>query len=194
VLVHSDGTIGSPVLEGTDAISALLEYAVGERSRLPIHPGGQQGELRLTPEHAAAQAAPVVPMVGEPAPQIELPDLNGATVSLKCFRGERVVVLFWDPECGFCREILPALKAWEDDPPKEAPKLLVVSTGREEANKAMGLHSTVVLDQNFSVGSAFGADGTPMAVLVDSEGRVASEVTVGAPAVLALAGASHAEA
>jgi peroxiredoxin len=43
VLVRSDGTIGSPVLEGTDAISALLEYAVGERSRLPIHPEGQQG-------------------------------------------------------------------------------------------------------------------------------------------------------
>jgi hypothetical protein len=58
----------------------------------------------------------------------------------------------------------------------------------------MGLRSTVVLDQNFSVGSAFGASGTPSGVLIDLKGKVASEVAVGAPAVLALAGASQAEA
>jgi hypothetical protein len=103
------------------------------------------------------------------------------------FRGERVVVLFFE-RCS--RSSRPGRTI----PSKEVPKLLVVSTGREEANKDMGLHSTVVLDQNFSVGSAFGANGTPMAVLVDSEGRVASEVTVGALAVLALVGASQAEA
>ena len=40
-------------------------------------------------------------------------------------RGEKVVVLFWDPECGHCRQDAPALKAWENNPPKEAPKLLV---------------------------------------------------------------------
>ena len=39
-----------------------------------------------------------------------------------------------------------------------------------------------------------GADGTPSAVLVDSEGKVTSEVAVGVPAVLALAGASQTEA
>jgi hypothetical protein len=78
--------------------------------------------------------------------------------------------------------------------PESAPKLLFVSAGTEEANKQMGLSSTVVLDQQFAVGRAFGASGTPSAVLVDSEGRVASEVAVGAPAVLELAGANQAEA
>ena len=90
--------------------------------------------------------------------------------------------------------MLNDLKAWEADPPEGAPKLLVVSSGTVAENKAMGLRSTVVLDQNFSVGSAFGASGTPSAVLVDSEGKVASEVAVGAPAVLGLAGASQTEA
>jgi hypothetical protein len=36
----------------------------------------------------------------------------------------------------------------------------------------------------------FGATGTPSAVAIDEEGRVASEVGVGAPAVLALLGAA----
>ena len=51
----------------------------------------------------------------------------------------------------------------------------------------------MVLDQQFAAGRAFGASGTPSAVLVDAKGRIASEVAVGAPAVLGLAGASRAE-
>jgi hypothetical protein len=65
---------------------------------------------------------------------------------------------------------------------------LVVSTGTVEANKVMGLRSPVVLDQGFSMGNTFGATGTPMAVLVDTAGKMASELAAGAPAVLALAG------
>jgi hypothetical protein len=58
----------------------------------------------------------------------------------------------------------------------------------------MGQISTVVLDQQFAAGRAFGASGTPSAVLVDAEGKIASEVAVGAPAVLELAGGSRTEA
>ena len=86
--------------------------------------------------------------------------------------------------------MLGDLKAWETQPPDGGPKLLVVSTGPVEQNRAMGLRSPVVLDQGFSTGQAFGANGTPTAVLVDAEGRIASDVAVGAPAVLALARAS----
>ncbi|MDQ3862609.1 MAG: hypothetical protein M3317_03760, partial [Actinomycetota bacterium] len=83
------------------------------------------------------------------------------------------------------------LREWEEDPPERAPKLLVVSAGTEESNREMGLSSTVVLDQNFAAGRAFGAAGTPSAVLVDTEGRIATEVAVGAQAVLEMAGASR---
>jgi hypothetical protein len=55
----------------------------------------------------------------------------------------------------------------------------------------MGLASPVVLDQQFAVGRAFGARGTPSAVLVDAEGKLPSDVAVGAPAVLKLAGADR---
>jgi hypothetical protein len=48
----------------------------------------------------------------------------------------------------------------------------------------------VVLDQNFVVFWQFGVGDTPSAMLVDTEGKVASEVAVGAPAVLELAGAA----
>jgi hypothetical protein len=96
-------------------------------------------------------------------------------------------VLFWNLGCGFCQQVLPDLKTWEADPPPGAPQLLVVSAGTVEANQAMGLRSPVVLDQGFNAGRTFGATGTPSAVLIDAQGRIASPVAVGAAAVLALA-------
>jgi peroxiredoxin len=126
--------------------------------------------------------------VGERAPDFSLPDLTGKTVSLADFRGSKTLVLFWNSGCGFCQQMLDDLKVWEAGPPKRAPKLLVVSTGAIEDNKALGLRSPVVLDQGgMSIGSRFGANGTPMAVLIDAEGNIASELAAGAPAVLTLA-------
>ncbi len=55
----------------------------------------------------------------------------------------------------------------------------------------MGLRSPVVLDDEFLVGWAFGASGTPSAVLIDAEGNVASKVVAGASEVFKLAGAGR---
>jgi peroxiredoxin len=194
LLVRPVGTIASPVAGGEESIRDLLAYAVGERAQLPMQQPAAQGQP--CPDcgkvHAAAPTAvPATKKVGEPAPEVNLPDLEGEIVELKDFSGgEDILVLFWNPGCGFCQQMLPDLKEWEQNTPEGAPKLLFVSAGTEEANREMGLASLVVLDQQFSVGRAFGASGTPSAVLVDAEGKVASEVVVGAPAVLELAGAS----
>jgi peroxiredoxin/uncharacterized membrane protein YphA (DoxX/SURF4 family) len=197
VLVSPEGKIASPVAGGAEGIRGLLSYAVGERAQLPMQPHQPQTEGQPCPNcgkvHAAAPALPAVKEIGEPAPELSLEDLQGNTVSLEDFRGKETLVLFWNTGCGFCQQMLPEIKQWEGNRPEGAPKLLFVSAGSEEANKEMGLASPVLLDQNFAVGRAFGASGTPSAVLVDAEGRIASEVAVGAPAVLGLAGASRAE-
>jgi hypothetical protein len=51
----------------------------------------------------------------------------------------------------------------------------------------------VLLDQNFAAGQVFDVEGTPAAVMIDETGRVASEVAVGGPDVLALVGATRAK-
>ena len=60
--------------------------------------------------------------------------------------------------------------------------------------RQMGFASKVALDQQFAIGRAFGASGTPSAVLVEAKGNVASEVAVGAPGFLELAGTHRTEA
>ena len=208
VLVRPDGTIGSPLAGGAEAIQSLLKQVVEAPARVPLLSGAPEpaaaptndngGPCPKCGKHHPAEGAPSQPAtktVGEPAPEIDLKDLSGEEVSLKKhFEGEETLVLFWNPGCGFCQRMLPDLKEWETSPPEEAPRMLLVSAGSEEANTAMGLSSPVVLDQGFSVGRSFGASGTPSGVLVDEEGNIASEVAVGAPAVLELAKAKPPEA
>jgi peroxiredoxin/uncharacterized membrane protein YphA (DoxX/SURF4 family) len=196
VLISPEGKISSPVAGGAEGIRNLLSYAVGERARLPMQPHQRQAQGQPCPDcgkvHAAAPTVEAAQKVGEEAPKGKLPDLEGTTVELADFRGEETLVVFWNPGCGFCRQMLPELKRWESEAPESAPRIVVVSAGTEEANREMGLASAVLLDQQFAAGRAFGASGTPSAVLVDAEGKVASEVAVGAPAVMELAGADKA--
>jgi peroxiredoxin len=195
MLVSADGKVASPVAGGDKGIRGLLSYAVGERAQLPMQPHQPQTQGQPCPNcgkvHAAAPTVEAAQKVGEEAPEVKLPDLEGNTVALADFRGEETLVLFWNPGCGFCQQMLPDLKQWESEAPESAPRIVVVSAGSEEANREMGLTSPVLLDQNFATGRAFGASGTPSAVLVDAEGKVASEVAVGAPGVLELAGADQ---
>ena len=122
------------------------------------------------------------------APDIRLQDLDGRWVTLADFRGTEALVLFWDPDCGFCQQMLPDLRAWERGRSDRAPQLLLISTGTPEQNRALGLTAPIVLDPGFAAGRAFGAGGTPSAVLVDREGRIRSRPSLpGAQAVLTLA-------
>ena len=201
VLIDPDGKVASPVAGGAEGIKGLLSHAVGDRAQLPMQPQGQlQGEPQGQPcpncgkvhpyDHGTGQQAERIrPKVGEPAPKVRLADLEGNEVSLQeDFRGQETLVLFWNPGCGFCQRMLPDLKEWERNHPEGAPRLLVVSAGTEQVNRKQGFStSTLVLDHQFAAGRAFGASGTPNGVLVDAEGKIASEVAQGAPAVLELA-------
>jgi len=185
VLVRPDGTIGSSLAQGADAIRALVAGAVGlpVLRTLPMAtPPNGNGHVMAALSQQSAR-----PKAGEPAPEFTLPDLTGKPVKLGDFRGSKTLLLFWNPGCGFRQRMVEDMKAWEAKPHRGAPKVLIVSTGTVEANEALSLKSIVVLDEGFTVAPRFGATGTPMAVLVDAEGNIASDLAAGAPAVLALA-------
>ncbi len=181
VLVRPDGTIGSAVVEGGPAIATLVATIAGTAA--PVHDHGQCGN--------GAAMVPGSAGIGEPAPAVRLPDLTGRAVDLAELAGPTLVV-FWNPACGFCSQMLGDLRSWEAKMSARDPRLLVVSTGSVEANQALGLRSTVVIDPDFATARSFGVSGTPSAVLVDADGKIASLVAVGAPAVLALASAEQA--
>jgi thiol-disulfide isomerase/thioredoxin/uncharacterized membrane protein YphA (DoxX/SURF4 family) len=169
VLVRADGTVASPPAFGGEAIRALAG-----------------GALSAPPASLVAAWPLEGPPIGRMAPELELEDLDGRPFSLLDLEGRRVLVLFWDPSCGFCAQMLSDLAAWAGDPPAGAPELVVVSRGSIASNRALGLAATVLVDADWSASWSFGASGTPMGLLVDEEGRIASGIAAGAPAIFEL--------
>ncbi len=127
--------------------------------------------------------------VGHLAPPVTLRDLSGAAVDLSACVTTDAVILFWNPDCGFCSRMLPALQAWEDEAAAESLRLIVVSSAGVTDGRAMGLRSTVLLDPGMTAMEAFGVQGTPVAVLVDGEGRIRSAPAIGAAEIFVLLGA-----
>src|SRR5690606_8651449 len=91
-----------------------------------------------------------------------------------------------NPSCVFCQRMLPELRQWESDAGAAASRLLVVSTGSPEDNRAMGLRSRIALDDGFTIGREYGATGTPSAIVLDADGKVASDIASGPDDVIDL--------
>jgi peroxiredoxin/uncharacterized membrane protein YphA (DoxX/SURF4 family) len=179
VLIDREGKIGSPLAQGAEAIRALVANVLTDSPRNALPLAAPQ-EPRLAPS--------IAPKIGDVAPEFSLPDLSGNMVQLSDFRGRTTLLLFWRASCSFCQRMLADLTSWEAQREDGAPGLLVISTEGVQDNQTLGLLSPIVLDQaTVRVGSLFGVTGTPMAILVDAEGKIASGLAAGAPAVLALA-------
>ncbi len=174
VLIDSAGKLASNVMVGADKVLSLLDPA----RRMAQANGNGNGNGTLPP------LAPMV-RLGSPVPAFRVPDLDGNMVDASALSGQTTLVLFWDPNCGFCQRMADDLRALEAD--AAAPPLFVISTGTPDVNRALGLKSTIVLDEGFTLGRSFSASGTPSAMLVDRKGRVASAIAAGAPAILDLA-------
>jgi thiol-disulfide isomerase/thioredoxin/uncharacterized membrane protein YphA (DoxX/SURF4 family) len=153
----AEGRIASPLALGAEAIRQLVARAL-------LPPSVKKGDA---------------------VPSFTLPDLKGEAFDVSQLRG--ALLLFWNPSCGFCDQMLEDLKAWERNPPPGAPELVVISAGSPEEIRKF--RSRLLLDPHFAANQVFNAGGTPSAVLIDEQGRVASEVGAGASEVLALAGA-----
>ena len=176
ILVGTDGLVSSTLASRALAIGELISAAAS--GNLPI-----AQSARLTPSQGFS-----TPLIGSPVPPLALPDLSGKPVRLDDFRGHQTMLLFWNPGCSYCNRMLPALKHWEETRARSVPRLVVISTGELEQNRAMGLRSPVLLDNTHSVSQSFGANGTPSALLVDGNGKIASQLVLGADAILALSG------
>jgi thiol-disulfide isomerase/thioredoxin/uncharacterized membrane protein YphA (DoxX/SURF4 family) len=169
VLVDAQGQIASPVATGEPAITALVA-----RTTAPA--------LQVQQTRPGAKPGDPLPDAGG------VTDLDGNSAELdKEIGGAERVLLFWDPNCGFCRRMIPDLQTLEREEPQVAESFLLVSRGDPEANRQQRLGVPMVLEQSFELGPKVGVQGTPSAVRIDAEGRIASDVAVGADAVLALA-------
>jgi peroxiredoxin len=161
----------------------------------------QQGRilLRLDELETRLAGAEPSPVNGRPrglpvatsVPPFRLPDLSGAEVGLEDFRGRRVLLVHWDPQCGFCRRIVPELAKLQGGLRERKTELLLLSYRDAESNRALaeehGLACPILLQPDGRTVEAFAMLGTPAAYLLDEKGRVAKPLALGADQVPALA-------
>ena len=138
------------------------------------------------PQPAAAPAAPPALALGTAAPEFRLPDLKGRFRTLADYRGKPAVLVFFNPDCGFCTQLAPKL----GELPASAPHLVVMTRGDKQANRQLARthrwKGDVLLEPNWDVASSYRTNATPTGYLIDAEGRIASTLAVGVDGVLTL--------
>ncbi len=129
--------------------------------------------------------------VGTLAPDFELPDLTRVRRKLSEFRGQDLLLIFFSPKCGFCTKMAADLAALAADGGNGRAVPMVVTTGDANDNvklvERFSIRCVVLVQEQMEVATRYGAQGTPMGYRIDPAGRIASELTVGAEALLQLA-------
>jgi peroxiredoxin len=96
----------------------------------------------------------------------------------------------WSPECGFCDVVAPDLVRLQTDCYRDL-QVLLVAHGEVEANREMAkehdLECPILLLKGGESPVPFKSLGTPVAYLLDGEGRVAKPLAVGSEQIPALA-------
>lgn len=127
--------------------------------------------------------------MGVPAPVFRLPLLDGTELSLEKYRGQRVLLVFSDPECGPCNELAPQLEQLHRR--TTDLQILMISRGDTEVNRIKatehGLTFPIVVQRKWEISRDYGIFATPVAYLIDEQGIIAADVAVGHEAILALA-------
>lgn len=140
-----------------------------------VAPPGSGPRLELLPDVA----------VGDDGPDADLVDLDGRPVALRDLRGEEVVLVAWNPDCGFCAALAPDLARADGALAAAGVRLVLVASGGPAANRAVadaaGLRAPVLLRPDDV--DPFDGYGTPTAYHLGVDGRLVAPPAFGAEQV-----------
>jgi len=142
----------------------------------PSCPDGFQSR-ELTPRNGGSRGGGLLP-VGSDAPDWELKDGEGRTVSLKSLRGKVVVLDFWATWCGPCKMAMPSLQKLHDRF-KDKPVAVFGVNCMERSKtadprgyiKQQGYTYGQLYDGN-AVASAYKVSGIPCFYVIGPDGKI----------------------
>ena len=125
-----------------------------------------------------------VPVVGTPAADFTLTDLDGQTQSLRQYRGKIVLVNFWATWCKPCTTEMPAMQVCYDKLRDSGFVVLAVNELEDEAKvhehiRAYNHTFPVLMDRENRVANQYGVYGLPVSVFIDEAGVVQAYIKGG---------------
>lgn len=136
---------------------------------------------RTAPEPPEIDLGPIggrPPLIGQPAPDFALRNLDGTVVKLSNLHGKVVWINFWATWCRPCKKELPDIQALSDEYPDDLAVLAInwdESSGDARAYfKDNGLRMRVLLDRNGGVFNQYRLQGLPDSFFIDRAGNLAA--------------------
>ncbi len=123
---------------------------------------------------------PKYALLDQPAPEINLPDVNGKAFQLSSLKGKYVLVDFWASWCAPCRRENPNVVAAYNKYKDKNFTILGVSLDKDkdnwqeaiQADKLTWTHVSDLKQWESSMVSLYHFDGIPFNVLVDPQGKI----------------------
>jgi peroxiredoxin len=115
--------------------------------------------------------------VGEAAPEFQLRQMDGRSISLADLRGHAAVVIFWTSWCSICKAEAPEFNrlARRYRAKGVRPLGINVQDGEKrtrEGIKDFGIRYPVARDTDASVARSYQVNATPTVIFLDAKGRV----------------------
>jgi len=187
-VVNSKGYVvseleGQPTLDPS-SVPATIESYLNAAGLQDQKAGGswtpQSLLAELTPllqQQGVYTTLPGVVSVGDPAPDFSLPSSAGGNVALSQQAGHPVLIDFWATWCTNCRADMKLVAETADRYKSQGLRVLLVdfeeSTGTAtKFLKGLGIDLPTLLDHNGQVAQRYGVPGLPVAVFVNSQGKV----------------------
>ncbi|MFC1943643.1 peroxiredoxin family protein [Chloroflexota bacterium] len=137
---------------------------------------------------SSSRTNPIAPgkdtRVGSLAPDFQLSNLEGQSISLSDFRGSPVLINLWATWCPSCRDEMPYLQQIYDEWSGKGLVLLAIDMGEspstvKEFMQSYNLSFPVLLDTNQDVALEYNIRYIPTTFLIDEDGII-QVVKVGA--------------
>jgi len=115
-------------------------------------------------------------LVGRPAPQFTVQDMDEKTFDLSSTSGHVVLLSFWASWCRPCRAEMPILVRLQKElVPEMVDVVLVAEDNSVSAQKflqKMHLEARSLVDEKGSLGKLYGVRSIPRAFLIDRDGMI----------------------
>jgi len=118
---------------------------------------------------------------GDRAPDFQLQNLDGQTVSLGNLQGKPVLINFWATWCSPCRSEMPYIQEIYEEWADKGLVVLAINIGEssakaEEFMQSYNLSFTVLLDTKQDVAQRYNISGIPTTFFIDKDGIIQDKV------------------